>query len=75
LARTRADVGTRAQRTEQQQQRTQDLMTSERTFLSEIRDTDLTEAITRLLQLQQQLQASLSVGASNLQLSLLDFLR
>jgi flagellin-like hook-associated protein FlgL len=44
-------------------------------MLSDLRDADFTEVVTKLLQLQQQLQASLQVGAQNLQLSFLDFLR
>jgi len=47
----------------------------EKTTLSDLQDADLTEVITRFTQLQTQLQASLRVGAQNLQLSLLDFLR
>ena len=38
-------------------------------------DADLAEVITRLTQLQQQLQASLQSGLTNMQLNLLDFLR
>ena len=75
LARVRADVGSRSQRVEQQQERSQQLKIAESQLLSELQDTDLTEAITRFTQLQQQLEASLAVGSANLQLSLLDFLR
>ncbi len=75
LTRARADVGVRAQRVEQQQQRSADLKITEQTFLSELRDTELTEAISNFTALQQQLQASLLVGSQNLQLSLLNFLR
>jgi flagellin-like hook-associated protein FlgL len=71
----RATVGVRAQRVEQQQQRSQDLKLMEETLLSDLQDADLTEVITRFQQLQTQLQASLQIGAQNLQLSLLDFLR
>jgi flagellin-like hook-associated protein FlgL len=75
LARVRADVGVRAQQIESQQTRSSELKILERSMLSELQDADLTEVITRFTQLQQQLQASLSVGAQRLQLSLLDFLR
>ncbi|MBI1336354.1 MAG: hypothetical protein GC164_05270 [Phycisphaera sp.] len=75
IARVRAGVGVRAQRVTQQQQRSQDLGLSEKSLLSDLRDTDLTEAITRFGQLQQQLQASLTLGAQAQQLNLLDFLR
>jgi flagellin-like hook-associated protein FlgL len=44
-------------------------------MLSELQDADMTEAITRFTQLQQQLQATLQVGATNMRMSLLDFLR
>ena len=75
LARIRADVGVRGQRVEQQQQRSEELKIAEKTLLSELRDADLTEVITRFTQLQQQLQASLLIGSQNLQQSLLNFLR
>jgi len=75
VARARADVGVRTRRVEDQVTRSAELMIAERTMLSEIEDADLTEVITRFQQLQQQMQASLQVGATNLQLSLLDFLR
>jgi flagellar hook-associated protein 3 FlgL len=75
LASVRAGVGVRSRRVEQQQRRSEELKTTEQTMLSEIRDADLTEMITRFVQLQQQLQASLQVGSQNLQLSFLDFLR
>ncbi len=75
LARVRADVGVRSRQVEQQQRRSGDLKNTELTMLSGIRDTDFTTAITEFLQLQQQLEASLRVGAQNLQLSFLDFLR
>ena len=44
-------------------------------MLSELQDAEMTEVITRFVQLQQQLQASLQVGAQFLRTSLLDFLR
>ncbi|MAE67678.1 MAG: hypothetical protein CMJ18_25775 [Phycisphaeraceae bacterium] len=75
VARIQADVGTRAQRVDRQEERSQQLKNSERTLLSELQDTELTEAITRFLQLQQQLEASLRVGGSSLQMSLMEFLR
>ena len=75
VTQARASVGVRAQRVERQQERSQDLGLMEQTMLSDLQDADLTEVITRFQQLQTQLQASLRVGAQNLQLSLLDFLR
>jgi len=70
-----ANVGIRAQQVQLQQERSQELRIAELQLLSEIQDTDLTEAVTRLVQLQQQLQATLQIGASNMSLTLLDFLR
>lgn len=75
LTKVRADVGVRTRQFEQQQARSDELKTTELTMLSDIRDTDLATAITEFLQLEQQLQASLQVGAQRLQLSFLDFLR
>lgn len=75
VTQARATNGVRAQRVERQQERSQDLGLMEQTMLSDLQDADLTEVITRFQQLQTQLQASLRVGAQNLQLSLLDFLR
>ena len=75
VTQARATVGVRTQRVQRQQQRSQDLGLMEQTLLSNLQDADLTEVITRFTQLQTQLQASLRVGAQNLQLSLLDFLR
>ncbi len=75
LVRIRATVGVRSRQVESEQERSAELKITEQTFLSELRDTDLTEAITKLAQLQQQLEAGLLVGSQNLQLSLLSFLR
>ena len=70
-----ANVGIRARQVQLQQERSQELRIAELQLLSEIQDTDLTEAVTRLVQLQQQLQATLQIGSSNMSLTLLDFLR
>ena len=75
VSRSRAQVGVNAKRVEHQQRRSQDLEVMEQSMLSDLQDADLTEVITRFTQLQTQLQASLQVGAQNMQLSLLDFLR
>jgi len=75
LTRARADVGVRGQQVQQQQERSSELKISEQILLSDLQDTDLNEAITRFTQLQQQLEASLRMGAQRLQLSFLDFLR
>lgn len=75
LAQARADVGVRAQRVTQQQERSGDMKIVEQSMVSTLQDADPTEVITRFTQLQQQMEAALSVGARNLQMSLLDFLR
>ena len=75
VARARADVGVRSRRLENQEERLNELQLQERAILSDLRDSDLTEAISQLALLQQQLQASLQGGLVGLQLSLLDFLR
>ncbi|MCX5662773.1 MAG: flagellin [Planctomycetota bacterium] len=71
----RADVGTRGQRVDQQQKRSAELKLSEQSMLSDLQDSDVTEAIVRFTRLQQQLQGSLQVGAKIMQTSLLDYLR
>lgn len=72
---SRARVGVQARRVEDQLVLTQDRDIQEQTLLSQLQDADLTEVLTRFSQLQLQLQASLQVGSSAQQLSLLDFLR
>lgn len=74
LTRVRADVGVRAGQMQRALDRSSEMHLTEQEMLSQLRDADLTEVITRFTQLQQQLQASLQAGAANLQLSLLDFL-
>jgi len=75
VTRAQASIGVRGQRVQQQQERSAELRIAEEALLSGLRDTDMTEAITQYLQLTQQLQASLQVGSSNLQTSLLNYLR
>lgn len=74
VARVQADVGVRSQRVTQSKERSLDMEVTEREMLSNLRDADLTEVISRFSQLQQQLQASLQTGATGFGLSLLDFL-
>ncbi|MEM9414898.1 MAG: flagellin [Planctomycetota bacterium] len=71
----RAEVGVQARRIENQLRLVEDQGFQEERMLSELQDADLTEVLTKFTQLQMQLQASMQVGSSNLQLSLLDFLR
>lgn len=75
LIRAHADVGVRGRQVERLQERSSELRNAEQVLLSDLRDADLTEAITRFSQAQQQLEATLRVGVQSLQLSLLDFLR
>lgn len=75
LTQIRAQIGVRSQQLESLQERSGQLKIAEQVFLSELRDTDLADAITRLTQLQQQLQASMLAGSQSQQLSLLNFLR
>ncbi|MBL4700888.1 MAG: hypothetical protein JKX85_06490 [Phycisphaeraceae bacterium] len=74
VTRVRATIGVRTQRAQEALDRSTELGISETSLLSELQGGDLTELILKFQNLQFQLQASLSVGAQNLQLSLLDFL-
>lgn len=75
VAESRAEVGVKTRRIEQQQQRLEQLNLADQSTLSQLQDTDLAEVVSRLTQLQQQLQASLQAGANVLQQTLLDYLR
>ena len=74
VVRSRSIVGVQAARLEEQRTVNEDRKLAEQTMLSNLRDADLTETITRFQQLQQQLQASLQAGSQAQRLSLLDFL-
>jgi flagellar hook-associated protein 3 FlgL len=74
LATERAKVGVRANAISSQIERTQDRQVTTESLLSDVRDADYATAITRLTQLQQQLEANLTVSSSLLNLSLLDFI-
>jgi flagellin-like hook-associated protein FlgL len=54
---------------------TQDAVDATTVLLSQLRDVDLTEAVTRFQQAQSALQATLLTGSATQNLSLLDFLR
>lgn len=75
LTTERAKTGVRSNQISAETSRVTDRQVSTQSLLSNIQDTDYASAITRLTQLQQQLQANLSAGARILQLSLLDFLQ
>ncbi|MCE9590138.1 MAG: hypothetical protein K8S99_06405 [Planctomycetes bacterium] len=74
LVKARADVGVRSQRVTQQQSRSGSLKIAESSLLSNLQDADVTQVITNFTQLQTQLQATLQIGAQNMQRSLLDYL-
>jgi len=75
VAQARGELATQAKQVEQAKSRSEDREVAEKSMLSKIEDTDMTETITRFTQLQQQLRASLRVSGQNLQQSLLSFLQ
>jgi flagellar hook-associated protein 3 FlgL len=75
VATAHAGIGVRSQRVAQAKVQTEELKLQAKQLLSNLQDADYAESITRMTQLEQQLQANLSVGANLLRLSLLDFLR
>tara|TARA_Y100001933_G_scaffold265275_1_gene339446 strand:+ start:55394 stop:57316 length:1923 start_codon:yes stop_codon:yes gene_type:complete len=74
VTRVRATIGVRTTRAEDALNRSSELGIAESSLLNELQGGDLTELILKYQNLQYQLQASLSVGAQNLQTSLLDYL-
>jgi len=75
LGRGRAQVALRAQRAQQELERSAQVKITEESLLSDLEDADVTEVVTRFMQLQSQLQASLQMGSYVQELSLLNFLR
>lgn len=75
VAKVRAEIGVRGQRVEQDSDRLELRKIQTQSMLSDLRDTDYTEAISRFTQLQQQLEATLATSNRLLNQSLLDFLR
>ncbi len=75
VVRMRGEVGARVQEIESRQTRLADQNVSTTALLSQIEDTDFTEAITKFQLLQTSLQASLQTTGQVLNLSLIDFLR
>ncbi len=53
---------------------TDDAVTATQKLLSEVKDLDCTEAVTRFQQAQTTLQANLMTGSKLLQMSLMDYL-
>ena len=74
VVRMRGEAGARVQELEARQARLAEQNIATRSLLSEVEDTDFTEAITRFQTLQTALQASLRTSAQILNTSLLDFL-
>lgn len=68
-------VGARSQAMTTRLHMTEDAVTASRALLSEVKDLDYTEAVTRFQQAQTALQANLMTGPMLLQMSLMDFLR
>ncbi|NIA21934.1 MAG: hypothetical protein GWP05_08240, partial [Anaerolineaceae bacterium] len=75
VARTRGAVGARMQLLDSARERVEDQMLQIESLLSETRDLDYVEAVSRLQMLQTTFQASLQVTANILPMSLMDFLR
>jgi len=75
LDQARAAVGVRGQRVNDQQQLSAAMKLSEQSMLSDLQDTDMTSTLMQYTQLTTQLQAAMKVGAQNMQMSLLDFLK
>lgn len=74
IVRVRGQSGARIQELEARQNRLEDENVATKALLSDLRDTDFTEAISRFSTLQNALQASLQTSAQVMNLSLLDFL-
>ncbi|NLU19783.1 MAG: flagellar hook-associated protein FlgL [Phycisphaerae bacterium] len=75
VARLNGAVGARAQAINARLQYTEAAVDATKALLSEVKDLDYTEAITRFQLAQTALQANLLSGSRLLQLSLLDFIR
>lgn len=74
IVRVRGETGARVQELEARHNRLEDENLATKGLLSNLQDTDFTDAISRFQTLQTALQASLQTTASMLNLSLLDFL-
>lgn len=75
VANVAGQVGSRSRDMRSRVTQLEDAVAATNALLSDIRDVDFVEAVTRFQQAQTSLQASLQVGAQTLNLSLLDFLR
>lgn len=75
VASVQGGVGSRAASVRERISLTEDAVAATRILLSEVKDVDFTEAVTRFQQAQVALQANLQTGSAVLNLSLLDFLQ
>ena len=75
VAQTRAEIGIQSRRVQDAQSRSEYMSVMEESMLETLQGADFAELITRVTQLQTQLQASMQVGSTRLQQSLLDYLR
>jgi flagellin-like hook-associated protein FlgL len=75
LVQARGRLGSQAEQVEQAKKTAEDRQLADETMLSNIKDTNMSEAITRFTQLRQQMQASMRVAGQTQQQTLLDFLR
>lgn len=71
----RSSNGVRANRAQAEADRIESRKLQTSAVISDLRDTDFAEAISRFTQMQQQLEANLQVSGRTLQLNLLNFLR
>lgn len=74
-ANIQGQVGARSRAAKSRREQTEAAVTATTILLSEVRDVDLTEAITKFQQAQTALQSTLLTGSKISSLSLLDFLR
>lgn len=75
VIRIRGEVGARVQAFEARRETLADQNVATKAMLSELEDTDFTDAIVRFQTLQTSLQASMQAAGQTLNMSLMDFLR
>lgn len=75
IANVQGLVGSKSRGMRSRLEQTEEAVTSTTIILSELKDVDITEAITKFQQAQTALQATILTGSQALDLSLLDFLR
>jgi len=73
-SRLQGTVGARSKAMSTRQQYTEDAVTATQALLSQAKDLDYTEAVTKFQQAQMALQANLMTGSRLMQISLLDYL-